>query len=176
MNKFYLLFLTLLLSFSSFAQMTYQIGSGTATNSYFPLYYLYDYSYSQTIYTAAELNAQGASAGGQITKIKYKPTSTVSTGNWKDWVVYMGNTAKTDFSGTSDWVAVGSMTQVFNGQIIANTTANSWIEITLSTPFTWDGISNIVIAIDENTAGWGGSPDWSGYTLVPASGSKGLYK
>src|SRR5690606_29745066 len=176
MKKIYLLFLTLLLSFNGFAQLTYQIGSGTGTSSYFPLYYLYDYSYSQTIYTAAEMSASGASVNGQITKIKYKPTSSVSTEDWQDWVVYMGNTTKTDFSSTSDWVAVGSMTQVFNGQIIANTTANDWIEITLTTPFTWDGTSNIVVAIDENTPSWGNSTSWSGYTLAPVSGNKGIYK
>ncbi len=176
MKKIYLFLLTLLLSFNGFAQSTYQIGSGSSTTSYFPLYYLYDYNYNQVIYTAAELNTQGAVIGGQITKIKYKPTSSVSTQYWKDWVVYMGNTTKTGFTSTSDWIAVSSMSQVFNGQIVANTTANNWIEITLSTPFTWDGTSNIVVAIDENTADYGGSPSWSGYTLAPASGNKGLYK
>src|SRR5690606_24729662 len=176
MKKIYLLFLTLLLSFNSFAQLTYQIGSGTSTTSYFPLYYNWEYNYSQTIYTATELSTSGATVGGQITKIKYKPTSSVSTEDWQDWVIYMANTTKTDFSSTSDWVAVSSMTQVFNGQIIANTTANDWIEITLTTPFTWDGTSNIIVAIDENTPGYGNSPDWSGYTLAPASGNKGLYK
>jgi hypothetical protein len=97
MKKICLLFLTLLLSINGISQATYQIGSGTSTTSYFPLYYLYDYSYSQTIYTAAELNAQGAVIGGQITKIKYKPTSSVSTSDWRDWVVYMGNTTKASF-------------------------------------------------------------------------------
>lgn len=176
MKKIYLLFLTLLLSINGISQATYQIGSGTSTTSYFPLYYLYDYSYSQTIYTAAELNAQGAVIGGQITKIKYKPTSSVSTSDWRDWVVYMGNTTKASFTSTSDWVPVASMSQVFSNQIIANTIANDWIEITLSTPFTWDGTSNIVVAIDENTDGWGGSPSWSGYSLTPTTGNKGLYK
>src|SRR5690606_12527211 len=97
-------------SFNVFTQLTYQIGSGTGTSSYFPLYYLYDYSYSQTIYTATELSTSGATMGGQITKIKYKPTAGVSTADWQDWVVYMGNTTKTDFSSDSDWVAVSSMT------------------------------------------------------------------
>src|SRR5690606_9981077 len=173
---FALSFMIFLIGQLGFAQLTYQIGSGTSTTSYFPIYYNYDYNYSQVIYTAAELNAQGAVIGGQITKIRYKPTSSVSTTYWKDWVIYMGNTTKTDFSSTSDWVAVSSMSQVFNGQIVANTTANNWIEITLSTPFTWDGTSNIVVAVDENTAGYGNSTSWAGYTLAPASGNKGLYK
>src|SRR5690606_15199808 len=121
---FALSFMIFLIGQLGFAQLTYQIGSGTSTTSYFPLYYLYDYSYSQTIYTAAELNAQGAVIGGQITKIKYKPTSSVSTSDWRDWVVYMGNTTKASFTSTSDWVPVASMSQVFSNQIIANTIAN----------------------------------------------------
>ena len=176
MKKYYLLFLTMLLSLFSFSQTTYQLGSGTATTSYLPLYYLYDYNYTQTIYTAAELNQQGASIGGQITKIRYKATSAVSTVFWKDWVIYMGNSTKASFTSNSDWVPVTSLTQVFSGQIIANTVANDWLEITLTTPFTWDGTSNIVIAIDENTPDYGGSPSWAGYTLAPSTGNKAIYK
>jgi hypothetical protein len=67
------------------------------------------------------------------------------------------------------------MTEVFNGVIDASTTANSWLEITLTTPFLWDGASNLVVAIDENTPTYGNSPTWKGYTLAPSSGSKGIY-
>ena len=155
---------------------TIQLGSGTATNSYLPMYYLYDKNYTQTIYTAAELNAAGASAtGGTITKIRYKPTASQSTVDWKDWVIYMGNTTKTSFTGTTDWVPVGTLTQVFNGSIGNNVTANTWMEITLATPFAWDG-SNVVIAIAENTPDYGNNPSWAAYTLAPSSGSKALYK
>lgn len=144
---------------------TIQLGSGTATSSYSPNYYLYNYSYSQTLYTAAEMHAQGASlSGGTITKIRFKPQASVATTNWRDWVVYLGNTTKTDFTSTTDWIPVASMTQVFAGQIAANVTANQWMEITLTTPFAWDGSSNIVVAVDENTSTWGSAPEWAGYT------------
>lgn len=153
-----------------------QLGSGTSTNSYFPLYYLYDFSYTQTIYTAAELTGAGAPNGGAIiSAIKYKPTVSVSTENWCDWVVYIGHTTKTGFSDVNDFIPIASLSQVYSSTILDNTTANNWITITLSTPFVWNGSDNIIIAIDENTSGWGNSPSWAGYTLAPSTGYKGIY-
>ena len=40
----------------------------------------------------------------------------------------------------------------------SNVTANVWMELTSPTPFLWDGISNLVIAVDENTPNWGNTP------------------
>jgi len=161
---------------SAQAQTTVTIGSGTGTTTYTPIYYNYGYNYTQTIYTAAEISAGGGGAG-TITKIRYKPTASVSsTAEWKDWIVYLGNTTKTGFTSTTNWVALGSMTEVFNGTIASSLTAGTWMEITLSTPFAWDGTSNLVVAIDENTASYGvTSPSWAGYSLTPSSGNKSIY-
>ena len=160
---------------SSFAQ-TIQIGSGTATGSYLPLYYLYDKNYTQTIYTSAEMTNAGATAtGGIITKVRFKPTASVSTVDWRNWTIYLDNTTKTSFTSTADWIPIADFTQVFSGLIQENTVANNWIEITLTTPFTWDG-TNIAIAITETTPDWGNSPNWASYTLAPATGSKAIYK
>ena len=160
---------------SSFAQ-TIQLGSGSTTNSYLPLYYLYDKNYTQTIYTAAELTQAGASAtGGTITKIRFKPTASVTTLDWRYWTIYMDNTSKIGFESTSDWIPIGDFTQVFSGNIPDNTVANTWMEITLTTPFVWDG-SNIAIAITETTPNWGGNPSWASYTLAPSVGNKAIYK
>ncbi|MBW7867141.1 MAG: T9SS type A sorting domain-containing protein [Brumimicrobium sp.] len=159
----------------SLSQLTITVGSGAATSNYFPLYYLYNYSYSQTIYTADEFTSQGVSGAQLISAIRYKPTSSVSTSNWQDWVVYIGTTSQDGFSGNTDWIAVSSLTEVFNGQIPPNVTANDWLEIQFNSNFLWDGVSNIVIAVDQNTPSWGNTPNWAGYTLAPSTGSKGIY-
>ena len=154
---------------------TYTLGSGTGTNSNLPINYNWGYNYTQTIYTAAEMTAAGASAsGGTITKLRFKPTSSASTALWKDWVVYVGNTSKTNFASNTDWVALASLTEVFNGEISANTVANTWFEITFTTPFIWTG-GNLVVAIDENTASYGSNPNWASYTLAPSTGNKAIY-
>ena len=154
---------------------TIQVGSGTGSSTNIPLYYLYNYNYNQTIYTSAEIIAEGGQSG-TITKIKYKPKSSVSTEKWKDLVIYMANTVKDSFSSTTDWVPLAELTQVFSGELSASVTANQWVEITLDTPFTWDSTKNLVIAVDENTPGYGNNPSWSGYSLVPGAGSKTIYK
>ncbi|MBS1570774.1 MAG: hypothetical protein JST62_00050, partial [Bacteroidetes bacterium] len=130
-----LLWCTMLITSWAFAQNTVQLGSGTGSSSFFPNYYYYNYSYSQTIYTAAEMTAQGAVAG-DITKIRYKPTASVATTNWKDWVIYMTTSSKSTFSSKTDWIPVGNMTKVFDSTIPASITANEWMELTLSSAFT----------------------------------------
>jgi hypothetical protein len=177
MRKLLLLLVAFLtvLSIHTKAQTTVTVGTNASTVNYFPNYYLYDYTYSQTIYTAVELTGASAPTPGYINKIRYYAGTTAATTNWKDWVIYLGNTTKEGFSGTADFIPPTSMTEVFNGVIDASTTANSWLEITLTTPFLWDGASNLVVAIDENTPTYGNSPTWKGYTLAPSSGSKGIY-
>ncbi|MCZ2222946.1 MAG: hypothetical protein LC122_04875, partial [Chitinophagales bacterium] len=178
MRKLILLLAVFFAAFSiqTKAQTTVSIGSGTGTSNFIPIYYLYDYSYSQTIYTAAELTGGGAPAPGYINKIRYKSKAAVaSTSNWKDWEIYIANTSKTSFTGVTDYISSSSMTMVFDGTLPASLTANDWIELTFSTPFLWDGSSNVVVAVRDKTLGWGTAPTWAGYTLAPPSGSKGIY-
>lgn len=163
-------------AFSAMAQSTtIQLGSGSATSSYIPIYYLYDFSHSQAIYTADEMIAAGATGQGNITAIRYLPGASVSTVNWRNWTVYMGNTPKASFSGVGDYVSSTALTQVFNGNIPDNIVANQWMELILDQPFFWDGTSNLVITVTDNTNGWGTLPSWQGYTLAPSSGNKGIY-
>lgn len=129
------------------------IGTGTLTNLQLPINPYYGFSYSQTIYYQTDIAQQG-----NITKIYYNWNGGAAGTNCKDWVVYMGHTAKTAFSGTTDWIPVAQLTQVFSGVVTLTTTAG-WVEITLNTPFAYNNTSNLVIAVDENTAGYGGSAE-----------------
>ncbi|HNM34768.1 MAG TPA: hypothetical protein PKJ70_01065, partial [Chitinophagaceae bacterium] len=173
-----LMFIFLSGTFLAQSQTNVQIGTGTGTSTYFPIYYLYDYSYSQTIYSAAELTSGGATSSGMISKIFFKSTAAASTvGKWKNWTIYMANTAQQGFTGTSNYIPASTMTQVFNGDLPDNVSANVWIELTLSTPFLWDGSSHLAITVMDNTLGWGNAPTWSGYTATPISGAltRGIY-
>lgn len=155
---------------------TIQLGSGVSTANNFPINYNWGYNYTQTIYTVAEMQAQGASSsGGTITKIRFKANASVATTQWANWVVYLGNTTQASFTSTTNWIPFASLTEVYNGTIPANVTAGQWMELTLTTPFLWNGTDNIVVAIDENTAGLGNMPSWFSYTLAPPTGSKGIY-
>src|SRR5690554_4956197 len=145
-------------SFSSSAQSTIQIGSGSTTSTYIPIYPYFGYTYSQTIYTPAEMIAAGASAsGGTISKIRYKAALANPTTNGFDWVVYLGNSSQASFSSTTNWIPTSSLTQVFSGTVPNTVAQGTWMEITLPTPFVWDGTSNVVVAVDENTPNYGSS-------------------
>jgi len=170
-----LFFAALCLFEDAMGQTTLSIGSGANSVSFFPVYTNAAYNYTQTIYTAAELTAAGATGPGTITKIRWKPANNLSSATLRNWVVYLANTNKAGFTGNTDYYPVSLLTQVFVDTIVNMLVASSWMEITLSTPFAWDGTSNLLLAVDENTAGSANNINWAGYSLTPATGSKGLY-
>jgi hypothetical protein len=144
------------------AQASLTIGTGTSTTAYFPIYTYYGYNYSQSTYLASELVAAGATAGtpGYISSISYDLSTYYS--DWstycKDWVIYMGNTSKSTFASTTDWIALSALTKVFDGTVLP--TGTGWVKITFATPFYWDGSSNLAVAVDENTPDYSSTMPW----------------
>lgn len=158
-------------TFSSIAQTTYTIGTGTATTTNTPISSCYGYTYSQQIYLANDIITAGAGIG-TISKIRFYvtslPASTTSSNNWK---VYLGHTAKTAFANTSDWESANVLQSCFTGTVTFPA-ANNWMEITLSTPFEWDGTSNLIVAIEEEQSGFNCTVNWRGTT---GTGNKVIY-
>ncbi len=153
-----LLALLFVMLFSAAFADTATIGTGTSTTNYFPFYGFYGYNYTQQIYTQAQINT-----AGPISKIRFYYVSG-AIANSKDWVIYMGHTDKETFATTTDWVPLANLTQVFAGDVTNMVpAANNWMEITLSTPFNYNNTDNLVIAVDENTSGYG-SMSWGGFT------------
>src|SRR5690606_21095145 len=141
-----------------------QIGDGATTNTNFPIYSCTAYNYTQQIYPAASYTGEP-----YITKIRFKYISSGTIlANWSDWTVYMGNTTETDFASTTSWIPVGSLQQVFSGTV--NPVADEWMEIALNPGFLWDGSSNIVVAVDENSSGTSCTATWASFTSVTNSG------
>jgi len=106
-----LLFTLVMIGWSTKAQ-TVQVGSGDGTTYAFPIATNWVYSYTQQIYTKAEINT-----AGEITKIRFFYISSDATApNFsKDWVIYMGHTSQEEFANDYAWVPLGSMIQVFDG-------------------------------------------------------------
>ncbi len=102
-------------------------------------------SYSQTIYDQSEIGSAGS-----ITKIRYYYDGYSSyTKNTVE--VFMGHTSESTFS---DWIPGTSITQVYTGTYTVNNSLG-WYEITLATPFSYNGIDNLVVAVksDDDTDG-----------------------
>ena len=159
-------------SFLSFAQtVTTSVATGTSTGNYVPLNTNYGYSYTQQIYLASDFNAAVAGQPNYITKIRfYNTTGTLA--NSDVWTIYLGNTAATSFTSTSAWIPLANLTQVYSGSIPA--VANAWTEITLTTPFLWDGVSNVVVGVDENISGYTSANYWR-YQSTGAGSNRSMY-
>jgi len=148
-------------------------GTSTTTQSFYPIYSCYGYNYSQQIYTSAEILAAGGTSGGTITQIAFRVGATAyATTNFANWTIYLGNTTLNNFTGTAGWIPVGSMSQVWTGNI-PTLTAGGWMVITLTTPFTWTG-GNLVVAVDENTASYTCTQAWYSFTATAAAGPRSL--
>jgi hypothetical protein len=123
-------------------------GDQTNTNNYVPLYTLYNYSFTEQIYTIEELVAASS-----ISSISYY-VATPNTDDRDPVDIYMGNTSKTEFESTTDWVSSNDMTLVYSGPMVTN--EMGWHTIILNTPFYYDG-TNLVVAFDNNDGVYQGS-------------------
>ena len=127
------------------AQETVEIGTGTGTTYYGPFNSLWGYSFVEQIYTAEEIDM-----AGEITSISfYKDHGNGQTNNI---VVYMKLVDRSSFSSNSDYEQVTAQDIVYQGSWEIPTTG--WTTITLDTPFDYDGASNLMIAVHENTSGY----------------------
>ena len=121
------------------------IGSGTETDTYFPTYTYYEYSYTQQIYTAEELGTAGL-----FESIDFYMTS--DNDYTRNLDIYMVSTDKNAFENNYDWIAVTDDDLVFSGDV--NFKAKAWTTIMLDNVFNYDGTQNVAIIVDDNTNTW----------------------
>ena len=123
------------------------VGAGDATGNYIPTYTYYNYSTTQQIYTAEELGF----GAGNVTKIAfYNNGSAVS----RNIDVYITNTTKANFTGSSNMVNMTAEDKVYSGTY---TFTSGWCEIAFSKAFEYTG-GNILICVDDNTGTWVAAP------------------
>ena len=118
------------------------IGSGasaTDTNTPSPINVFYESLHGQSVYTAAELIAAGVTGPCDITKLGFNITG-LPTLAMPNFVIRMGHTSATN---AANWITTG-LTTVWTTASYQPTTTG-WNQVTLSSPFAWDGISNIVV-------------------------------
>ena len=124
---------------------------GSATNVFLPSYSFYCYSLTQQIYTVEELGG-----AGYITSMAFYNGGAEKT---RTYDFYLKSTTKDVFSSQTDWEVVSDADMVFSGTVTM--TANAWTTINFSTPFVYDGTSNVVLVADDNTGAYTGSPHMS---------------
>ncbi|MFA7543731.1 MAG: choice-of-anchor J domain-containing protein, partial [Candidatus Cloacimonadaceae bacterium] len=102
----------------------------------------------------------------RIETLYYYWNGAAAAPNTNDWVIYMGHTDRNSFASTSDWLPLGELIQVFDGQLNLTNTPG-WVEIVLQIPFVYNNSQNLVIAVDENTPYYDGSVPFFFSTLSP---------
>ncbi len=138
------------------------IGSGTTTNSgnYVPTSVNYEYSLTQQIYTAAEL---GDAASIIAISFYYNSANASDARNLQ---VYMSHTSNSTLTG---WTTVSSSQLVFAG---THTFTQGWNTLTLTTPFAYNGASNVLVTVDDNS----GTYSANGYFRTYSTGAnRALY-
>lgn len=103
----------------------------------------------QTVYTAAELQAAGLAAGN-ITSMAFNITTLGDGATNSGFEVKIGTTASSTLSGSFVSTASG-FTTVYPSQTYTHT-ASGWQTIPFSTPYNWDGTSNIIVEVIHNGA------------------------
>ena len=135
----------------------YVSNNWTANSTYLPSYSYFRYGLSEQIYTPNEL-------GGSTT---INSISFYNAGNTKtrSYDIYMLHTTKNSFSSGTDWVSVSSANRVFSGTVTM--TKGYWTTIELDTPFAYNGTSNLLLVMDDNTGNWSNEPHMECRGYIP---------
>ena len=129
------------------------VGTGTSTSYQMPYNTYYNYSLCQMIYKAGELHAAGLGFG-TLTSIAFE---SYSTNHYQrdGFTVWVSNTTLTTVPSTS--VVTSEMTQVFSGSMVQQ---DGWTIIPFSTPFSWDGESNLMVTVVMNHGSYNSTTYW----------------
>ncbi len=119
-----------------------QIGNSTSTTCYLPSYNYYNYSFSEQIFTAAELG--GAHT---FTSISFQASSVNATS--RNWDIYLMPTTATSLSSFVNVDATAK--KVFSGNA---TISQGWFTIQFDSAYVYDGTSNLMLIVDDNTGSY----------------------
>lgn len=159
-----------LCAWPNFAQVI--VGTQSGTTNAMPISSCLVYSYSQQLVYKSDINA----TAGDITSISfyYDRTTSPSNSSSAGWTIYLGHTNKTLFENNDDWLQLADLTQVYTGTVTYPVAGNQML-ITFDTPFAYNNIDNLVIAVDENQPGSDCS-NYFGKTAALGSGRSMYYR
>ena len=105
------------------------------------------YSMSQYIFTAEELANIGLTSGDMPSTIWLQYPNDIPSSRVAG--IYMGQTAKTRFESPTDWFNVGDLIPAYpeKNTLLTNTNPDYWFAFPFDNILTWDGESNLVIAL-----------------------------
>ena len=139
---------------------TIQVGSGLTTQDGLPFPSNWKYSYSEQIYTIAEIGKTGT-----ITSLAFK--AGVGFGQASNIDLYLVKTSKSSFSSETDFVTASESDKVFSGSVTFN--ADEWTTLTFDTPFEYDGTTNLCVIVNNKTGSYSDMGDFYVYNATNQS-------
>ena len=126
-------------------------GAQTGTGYYTPVNNYYHFTLTETIIDSAEL-----SGIGEISAIAYYYDYATASTDKTNVTIWLQPTNKTVFSSSSDVVALDTSiaVQVYSGNLNCS---QGWNYFTFTSNFTWDGHSNLLVIVDDNSDDYNGS-------------------
>ncbi len=120
--------------------------SGTGTSFYTFILGTSTQQRNQAIYLASEIGS-----AGKITSLAFQ-SYVYSIGTLGNFTVRLKHTSLDSYGVSPGWDASG-WTTVYQGSLPVTTTGTGWINLPLSTPFQYDGTSNLMVDITHNGTG-----------------------
>jgi len=123
-----------------------QIGDGTLTGQHIPIYPWYRFTYSQSLYTPADLSS--LEDGSEITHVAWQYNGNQA---WTQNVrIYMGHTTQTTFTqALTSFVPADQLTLVYQGPLSVTTTVGWTTLLPLTENITYDASRVLVVAVNE---------------------------
>ncbi|GAB3829069.1 hypothetical protein GCM10028821_15170 [Hymenobacter jeollabukensis] len=133
------------------AQVVVPAGNPNSFVSRYPFGTYYGYERSAMIYTAGEIGSSG-----NITQIGFYTASVSTPGNAPTKIYIKTTTASSFAAATTVAAEEAGATLVYDATIPASSfTANSWVNVPLTTPFAYNGTSNLEVIVETNATGAG---------------------
>ena len=131
---------------------TMELGDATTTETAlnFPINNFYRYTYSQQLYTAAEM---GDSAS-LLTGISFKYAHTSPSTAKSNVTLYLVNTEVTSLAGSYVPYNANTFVKVYEGPLNC---VQGWNYFPFDTPFAYDGTSNLLLVAWDNSGDYDGS-------------------
>ncbi len=127
--------------------------TGTATTTYLiPVNNFYNYTYSQQIYTSAEVTPNHQPT--VITGIAFDYGYSSSNSDKTNVKIYLAQRSTSSFSGTTDWTPISNAQLVYEGSLVCT---QGWNTFQFQQNFSYNGTDNLVVIVDDNSGSYDGS-------------------
>lgn len=140
----------------------YSASQGEGTSNHFPIgYSYYNYSYVQTIIPASQL----ADLTGEVTAFAFNVASMASgSSEFQNMTMWMANVSEDDLS--SGFIMPDATSHVFTKVVDSadfSFSETGWQVFSLDSAFSWDGVSNVLVAVNRENGEYASAPSFAAH-------------